>query len=130
MDCSPHIMNLFRDFEETLFEVEGIYPLESNDCYSINELCLRIGLNQHIDLDQWSQTSFKQFIDNLKANKDGEFIYFLNQNYKTALKVENQKMILDIIDDLQLCARRTVNIDENIIARLENVYKYVAAHHK
>lgn len=123
-------MDLFRDFEETLFEVEGVYPLEGNDCYSINELCLRVGLNQHIDLDQWSQASFKQFIDNLKANKDGEFIYFLNQNYKTALKVENQKMILDIIDDLQLCARRTVNIDENIIARLENVYMYVSEHYR
>jgi hypothetical protein len=53
---------------------------------------------------------------------------FLEQNYKMIWKAENQKLNLDIIDDLRLFDRRTINIDEKIIAKLENVYIKVETH--
>lgn len=118
-------MNHFPDFEETVFTIEGIYPKRNNDCYPLNELCLKVGWNQHIDLDQWSPINFRQFIDDLKQRKDSSFKYMM-EDCPMEWTMNNRKLHLVIMDDPHYpYDDKTIDVTEEIIKRLENVYDAV-----
>jgi len=120
------MLNIFPDFEQEVFKFAGIYPLKSNDCYWINELCITIGWYQHINLDHWSRSAFSEFINDLKQGRNATFNYVLEKDYKTSWKFEDGKLSLDIWDDPgYLYARRTIDVNDDIIQRLEFIHQKV-----
>jgi hypothetical protein len=121
----------FPNFKDDLFEIDGIYPSSTNDCYPINELCLTIGINQHINLDYWSNDDFLIFIDKLKSKTDCSFSYELElcNGYSMSWTARNGQIELWIMDDPQhILDSRTVHIDENLINKMTQIYEAVESY--
>lgn len=117
-------MNIFPKFEEELFTCK-FYSKETNiDLYNFNEICLQVGWEQHISTDDWSNNIFKEFIENIKNNKECSFTYMIEKKQKTTLVVKDNIITCDIWDDPgHLFDTKKIKINKEMIIKMEVLHK-------
>lgn len=118
-------MNNFIDFETDLLEFE-IHSLKENDCYPFNELCLTIGFSHHICIDNWSNSKFKSFIDNIKKEEDCEFTLNIENINNTTWVVKNRTIYFDTWDCANhLYSNEKAYITDELINKMELLHKAI-----
>ena len=117
--------DILKDFDDTIFRFE-LVPLNCNNTYYFyNELRLLIGLYQYIDVDSWSNESFRIFIDDIIKRKNYKFIYMIENKRREIWSYDavQNKIILNIWSDPEhLLAQGYVKIDDDIVKKLEKLY--------
>src|SRR5579872_2812755 len=114
--------DVFRDFNGDIFD-SHFYPLIGNDMNNFDELCLKVGWDEYINVHTWNNKNFKKFIKDIKEKKDTEFAFLIEEiiNDKWVYNVDHNNIKVNIWDYGELYDTRCVTVNENILNRLENV---------
>ena len=88
-----------------------------------DELCLKVGWNEYINVHMWNNDNFKQFIEDIKNNKNTNFEYVIEEtiNNKWKYSIEHNDIEVNVWDYGQLYTIKYVTVTENILKRLDDL---------
>lgn len=126
-------MSYKHRYLETLFKY-AFYEEKGNDMNPFDELCLRIGHEEYIDVNDWNNGKFKEFITNLENSINCSFKYQIEQNIDNTWIFENGFLKMDVWDYGQLETELDVKVTKEHIDKLKQLSldfdKFISSLHK
>lgn len=126
MPVNESSTSLMSDFDNDVFDYE-LYDEKTNDCYCFNELCLKIGFSEHIDVLTWNDQKFYVFIQDIKQHQNSVFNYKIEttQNSQWTYKADKNEIHMTIWDYGKPLTYAFVVVTDKIITKLESIYNGV-----